>query len=105
MTSQQELLTISMDGKMKVWRLDLITLTISQTGEFSGLGPGLTSLDIDGQDNLVVGDTAGNVLCLSVIHGRVERRQTPSPSSPSSPSSAKPSKNMLRERLFPLVEA
>ena len=96
MTSQQELVTISLDGKVKVWRLDTVSLTIRQTGEFSGPGPGLTSLDIDLQDNLVVGDSAGNVLCLSLIHGR---GVTSSSSSP-----CQPTKTQLGLRLFPLVE-
>ena len=97
MTSQQELLTISLDGTIKVWRLNWLDLELSQTGEFSGLGPGLTCLHLDLEDNLVVGDQAGNLLCLAVITGR---RGTP----PSPPASAGQSKSVLGLRLFPLVE-
>ena len=73
-TSHTQLVTVSLDGKVKVWRWDWWdSHNIQQTGEFTGLGPGLTCLDVDQQDNLVVGDSAGNVLCLSVIQA------TPSP--------------------------
>ena len=68
MTSRQELVTISLDGKVKVWSWESDSNKIYQTGEFSGHGPGLTCLDIDHEDNLVIGDAAGNVLSLSVIN-------------------------------------
>ena len=68
MTSQQELVTISLDGKVKVWSWESDSNKIYQTGEFSGHGPGLTCLDIDHENNLVIGDAAGNVLSLTVIN-------------------------------------
>ena len=70
MTSKHQLVTVSLDGKVKVWSREESSLY--QTGEFSGLGPGLTSLDIDQEDNLVVGDMAGNVFCLRVLQGTLQ---------------------------------
>ena len=70
MTSNHQLVTVSLDGKVKVWCREENSLY--QTGEFSGLGPGLTSIDIDQEDNLVVGDMAGNVFCLKVLQGTIQ---------------------------------
>ena len=60
--------TCSEDGKIKLWRLSAAEdYKLNQIGEFFGFGPAITCLDVDADENIVVGDAAGNLFFLQIF--------------------------------------
>ena len=68
--SDSRLVTCSEDGKIKLWKnfaLESDALELRQIGEFSGYGPVITCLDVDDDDKIAVGDSAGNIFFLTIF--------------------------------------
>ena len=68
--SDSRLVTCSEDGKIKLWKnfaSESDALELRQIGEFSGYGPVITCLDVDDDDKIAVGDSAGNIFFLTIF--------------------------------------
>ena len=68
--SDSRLVTCAEDGKIKLWKrfsVESDALELRQIGEFSGHGPAITCLEVDDDDKIAVGDSAGNIFFLTIF--------------------------------------